>query len=328
MHHLRSTALALPLALVLLAGCGDGSGSEGSDEPSTHAPEQTSAPSAATGGTDAGSTPCDLLSEETLDAVTAALEGSASETGDPVVGLFPGQESFVSCSFAGGMLNAGVRGFDDGRTLLAVTTGSYADTAPEPLTGVGDAAYTTTNSYDGIRVTAQVGDDLVMVDSQFADRDDPTLPADLLVDVARELSEGVAAADVPLAEVPDTCPEPDDSLVTDQVGEVRLARGSAGDAGVVCSYVGDGAVTTIAARTTNLGLLAMGVAEAGPPVDVDGNEVYVVDEQAVLVASDTCAVTATREPLGWALAGTDDEDDERQNLLDLVAAAYERLGCS
>ncbi|MDT9593393.1 hypothetical protein RDV89_09965 [Nocardioides zeae] len=331
---MRTFSVVTGLALLLLAGCGtaadEGPGAGGSSGSSA----TSDAASTPAGGTDAASTPCDLFSVDTVDAVTSALADAGYEldlTGEappgPTVSLAPGQETFVACSF-GGVVNAGVRGFDDGRSLLAVTTGSALRAPePEPLDGLGDVAYTTLNSYDGIRVTAQVGDDLVLVDSLLRDDADPVVPADLLVQVARELAEGVGAADVPLAELPETCPSATDPVVAEEIGEVRLARGAASGTGVTCSYVSDEAYVRLASRSVDPALMAMWLADAGEPVTVDGREVYVDDEQATLVVSESCGIAATRAPLGWTTVGSTDDEQEAAALVDLVVAAQERIDC-
>lgn len=322
------TALVLPLAL---AGCGDDDGASGGPGDRDRSDSDGAGGWDATGGTDADSVPCGLISAESRDALTAALDtngsGTAEGLGGDSVGLFPGEETFVACGFAGGMLNVGVRAFDDGRPVTTIAT-PYGSDPAEPVAGLGDEAYVAVNSYDGLRVTVRSGDRVVLVDSQFRDDTDAVLPEELLVDLAREVADGAAAVDVPAVEIPAACPDPADELVTARVGEVRAARGAVGAAGIRCAYVGDGAFTTIASQVTNEGYLAMGLAGAGDPVEVDGDEVYVDGDSAVLVASGECAVTATRSPLGWALADTRGEDEQRDDLVELAAAAYDVLGCA
>ena len=446
------TALVLPLAL---AGCGDDDGASGGSGDRDRSDSDGAGGWDATGGTDADSVPCGLISAESRDALTAALDtngsGTAEGLGGDSVGLFPGEETFVACGFAGGMLHVGVRAFDDGRPVTTIATpyGSdpaepvaglgdeayvavnsydglrvtvrsgdrvvlvdsqfrddtdavlpeelladlarevadgaaavdvpaveipaacpdpadelvtarvgevraargavgaagircayvgdgasttiatpYGSDPAEPVAGLGDEAYVAVNSYDGLRVTVRSGDRVVLVDSQFRDDTDAVLPEELLADLAREVADGAAAVDVPAVEIPAACPDPADELVTARVGEVRAARGAVGAAGIRCAYVGDGASTTIASQVTNEGYLAMGLAGAGDPVEVDGDEVYVDGDSAVLVASGECAVTATRSPLGWALADTRGEDEQRDDLVELAAAAYDVLGCA
>ncbi|MDQ1105621.1 hypothetical protein [Nocardioides zeae] len=326
---LLAAALVLPLAL---AGCGDDDGGPGDrDRADGDTAGDTAGDWDATGGTDAGSVPCGLVSAETRDALAEALDasssGGADDLGGEAVGLLPGEETFAACGFAGGMLNVGVRAFDDGRPVAAIAT-PYGSDPAEPLAGLGDEAYVAVNSYDGLRVTVRAGDQVVLVDSQFRDDSDAVVSEDLLVDLAREVVDGLADVDVPAVELPASCPDPADELVTARVGEVRAARGAVGAAGIRCAYVGDEAFTTIGSQLTNEGYLAMGLAGSGDPVEVDGKEVYVDRDSAVLVASEECAVTATSSRLGWALADTRDEDEQRDDLVELAAAAYDVLGCA
>ncbi|WP_447644556.1 hypothetical protein [Nocardioides zeae] len=322
--------VSLPLAL--LGACGDQSGDKDDDGRDGGSRDDGAAAEwDASGGTDAGSVPCGLVSQETRDALADALDasspGGADELGGESVGLLPGEETFVSCGFAGGMLDVGVRAFDDGRPVASVAT-PYGSDPAEPVAGLGDEAYVAVNSYDGLRVTVRTGDDVVLVDSQLRDDPDAALSEDLLVELAREVTAGVADVDVPAVELPAACPAPTDDLVTARVGEVRAARGAVGEAGIRCGYVGVGAFVTVGSELTNEGYLAMGLSGSGDPVEVDGGEVYVDRDSAVLVASGECAVTATSSPLGWALADTRDEDERRDDLVELVSAAYDVLGCA
>lgn len=323
-------ALALPL---VLAACGDDS-DRGEERGDDRDGGDTAASWDATGGTDADSVPCGLVSRETRDTLATALEASIpaeatveGDLGGRAVGLLPGEETFVACGFAGGLLNVGVRAVDDGRPVATIAT-PYGSDPAEPVAGLGDEAYVAVNSYDGLRVTVRTGDDVVLVDSQLRDDVDAVLPEDLLVALAREVADGVAAVDVPAVELPGACPDPTDELVTARVGEVRAARGAVGERGVRCAYVGDEAVTTIGSQVTNEGQLAMGLAGSGDPVAVDGNEVYVDRDSAVLVPSGDCAVTAVSSRLGWALADPRDEDEQRDDLVALASAAYDVLGCA
>ncbi len=324
---LLAATLSLPLAL--LVACGDeadgGDGDGGSRDAGAAGDWD------ATGGTDADSVPCGLVSQETRDALADALDasssGGADDLGGASVGLFPGEETFVACGFAGGMLNVGVRAFDDGRPVATIAT-PYGSDPAEPVADLGDEAYVAVNSYDGLRVTVRAGDDVVLVDSQFRDDADAALSEDLLVELAREVTAGVADAEVPAVELPAACPAVTDDLVTARVGEVRAARGAVGEAGIRCGYVGDGAFVTLGSQVTNEGYLAMGLSGSGDPVEVDGGEVYVDRDSAVLVASGECAVTAASSPLGWALADTRDEDEQRDDLVELASAADDALGCA
>lgn len=331
MRRTRAALLAatLSLPLALLAACGDES--DGGDGDGGSRDAGAIGDWDATGGTDADSVPCGLVSQETRDALADALDasssGGADDLGGESVGLFPGEETFVACGFAGGMLNVGVRAFDDGRPVATVAT-PYGSDPAEPVADLGDEAYVAVNSYDGLRVTVRTGDDVVLVDSQFRDDADAALSEDLLVELAREVTAGVADVDVPAVELPAACPEATDDLVTARVGEVHAARGAVGEAGIRCGYVGDGAFVTLGSQVTNEGYLAMGLSGSGDPVEVDGNEVYVDRDSAVLVASGECAVTATSSPLGWALADTRDEDEQRDDLVELASAAYDVLGCA
>ncbi|GAB3072074.1 hypothetical protein [Nocardioides zeae] len=322
---LLATAAVLPL---LLAACGDGGdGTDGGDGGSGDRDDrsETAADWDARGGTDADSVPCGLVSAETRAVLDeATVDGDA---GGESVGLFPGEETFVACGFAGGMLEVGVRAFDDGRPVAMIAT-PYGSDPAEPLADLGDEAYVAVNSYDGLRVTVRTGDRVVLVDSRFRDDADAALSEDVLVDLAREVTEGLADVDVPAVALPAACPDPADELVTARVGEVRAARGAVGEAGIRCSYVGDESFATIGSQLTNEGYLAMGLAGSGDPVEVDGDEVYVDGDSAVLVASGECAVTATSSRLGWVLADPRDEDEQRDDLVELASAAYGVLGCA
>lgn len=268
--------------------------------------------------------PCSLVSRTTLDEIREAADvPSGASAPDPGVGLKDGDEQFVACGLVGSHLTVGVQGVDTGRSLEEII-GTDGDGSPEPLDGVGDEALIGMNSWDGYRIVAREGQDVVMVDSRFnADHSD--VSRDQLIDLAEEAVAGLDGTKLEPIDLPSACPAVDHERVTNEMGPVMIARGVDKQDWVSCQYAGEASFMNLSVVKVDPATVTMMQADSQEdPVDVDGDPAYFDHSDTVtIVASETCLITAS----------TYDEDKPRSDeelratVLELAEFTRDEIDC-
>ncbi|MDN5895667.1 MAG: hypothetical protein L0H93_16790, partial [Nocardioides sp.] len=270
-----SAALCASLLLLVIAGCGGGEGGASLHD-SPH-DVRSVAPARDL------SSPCDLIPDDTLARVVAAVADQASRSLDPSVGLKGGDEDLLACNLLPVSLPQSLAvGFGEIGPDQSLEEFVAEGESLERLEEVGDEAVLSTSGDDDVRIVVRTGEAMVMVDSDFLDRD-------LLVELAATTADEVAEQGAPEPiELPDACPPVDDTHIVNEVGQVVLARGSAPDDGPRdCQYAG-------ADRYLHVSIADPDQAgHATEPVEVDGATAW-FDEpgQVVRVVDDSCVIEA------------------------------------
>jgi len=283
---------------------------------------------AGTGTNDAGLDVCSLVSDETVEKLQAT---SGDPQGKPSEGLMSSAELFVECRIVAGVeVGFAVRAAPGGPELESLSEGPYGDAA-DPLPGVGDEATIGTNSYDGVRITARVGDQELIVDSDVQDRGDGDgISRDAVIALATEVAGNLGNEKPAAVRLPKACPSTSDDHVQEAVGTTLVARGLSTDRGVTCSYISEDREATLSAGTGNraMGLMAQADSEEENRISVDGDPALYDDRDGVIVfADDDCVLGASASPVGWGLADQRPESQQRDDVIELVKYVRESIGC-
>lgn len=313
MRHI--TALLTIAVLALTSACG-------SDE--------------AGGGTaivgDQGLDVCGLVSDET---VADLQEGFGDKPVAPAETLKSGAELFVECRVVPSpAVGFAVRAAMGGPALTALSagTGVSSGVAAEPLAGIGDEAMISTNSYDGVRIVARVGDQDLIVDSNVYDNgDSDTITRDDVVALAKEVAANLGDEKPGAVRLPKACPSATGSTVQEAVGTVLVARGSAASNGsLTCTYVSEQRTATLASVVGNQGMSVMAQADSPPEnrIEVDGEPALYDDSDGVAVfVGDECVIGASASPVGWALADQRPESEQKAEDVALATFVKKEIGC-
>lgn len=312
---MRRLAPIFAISVLALAGaCGSGSG------------DAVSAGSSP--GADAGLDVCGLVSDDTVNELQST---SVDEQGKPVETLMTQAELFVECRINAGVeVSYAVRGAPGGPDLESLVDGAYGEPA-EPLPGVGDEALIGTNSYDGVRITARVGDQELVVDSEASGGSgEGEIGRDVVIALATEVAGGLGDEKPAAVRLPSECPSTSDEVVKRAVGTALVARGTATDGGVACSYVGDARMLKLSAGDADRGMSLMAQADSPEQnrTEVDGDPALYDDRDGVIVfAGRQCVLGASASPVGWGLADNRPAAKQRDEDIELVKFVKESIGC-
>ena len=194
---MRMCAVVLSTSLLLLVGACGSDAEPGGVEPSGG--DATSGAPATS-----GLKVCDLVSDETVDRLQKA---SIDPQPAPRETLRQGLETFVECQVIRGVeLGFAVRAVDGGPTLDEQLA-SGTDAPAEELPDVGDEAWISSNSYDGVRIGARVGSQELIVDSNYQD-DDEDYGRDTVIALTKEVAANLGDDRPAPVVLPEACPAP------------------------------------------------------------------------------------------------------------------------
>lgn len=275
---------------------------------------------------DAGLDVCGLVSDDTV----TELQDAAGEKAEPVEDLKTGAETFIECRITRGVaLGFAVRAVPGEPSAESMVSGPY-DSPAEPLEGFGDSAVIGSNSYDGVRIAVTVGDQELLVDSNFSDRADGTITRDEVIALAKEVSAELGTDKPGAIRLPQACPEPADAMLAKTVGTVVVARGSVADDGSTrCSYAGQDRRATLAAVNASTAMSTMALADSDPKdrTTVDGDQALFDDDQLAIFAGGSCVISASASPLGASLTDQRPEADRRADAVELARFVKKSIGC-
>jgi hypothetical protein len=283
----------------------------------------------ATGVQDPGLDVCSLVSDKTVKTLQATSE---DPQGQPAETLMENAETFVECLIISGVeVGYAVRAAPGGPELESLLDDDRGF-PPEPLAGVGDEAMIGTNSYDGVRITARVGDLELVVDSNaYVDDDDGGISRDDIIALATEVASNLGTEKPGAIRLPKECPSTDASQIRKFVGQTVLARGRAASNGsVTCTYLGAERKVRLAAVLGDRTMRLMSLADSSDEMrlEVDGNEALYDQRDGIVVYADQdCVLAASAVPVAWGFADQGSEEDRRAETIALVKYVDKSMGC-